>query len=239
MFNELLKSKNAPAALILLLVGALLAMVLPGLQTAFPGWAAGFIGLVMGSIAGVLLIYGRGASRSDLLVVRGSLKAALRGEQGARPVNMSPELAELFGVVDQLAAEIERRGEHSKELTSTGEKLKLELDKRADRVVQVDEELRLHMQALAAGLSDQSASIEQVASSMRQTAQVLGSVAESVEVLASSADESSSSIVEMRNNSDEVAANMSTLAESVRDTVSSIEEMAHSIKEVARNVDAL
>jgi methyl-accepting chemotaxis protein len=238
MLNDLLQSKNAPVALILLVAGLLLAMVLPAL-TPFPGWVAGFIGLTVGAIAGVLAMQGRGANRDELLAVRTGIKAAQRGERASRPAGISSDVAEVFNASDDLAADVEARHLKQKELEAAADKLRDEIDQRGDQVGQADQELLRLMDALSSGLSEQAASIEQVASSMQKTAQVLGSIAESVEQLAGSAEESSSSILEMKTTSDEVAANMSTLAASVRDTVSSIEEMAYSIKEVARNVDAL
>src|SRR3954452_2139608 len=180
MLNDLLQSKNAPGALTLLLVGLLLAVALPA-GTAFPGWAAGFIGLIGGAVAGVLAMQGSGANRDELLSLRTGVKAAHRAERSARPAGLSPELSEVFNAIDDLSAEVEARHHRIKELEANCDKLRGDLSQRGEQLAQTDQELRRVMDALTAGLSDQAAAIEQVGSSMRQTAQVLGSVAESVE----------------------------------------------------------
>ena len=56
MLNDLLQSKNAPGALVLLLVGVLIAVVLPAVMPVFPGWFAGFVGLLIGTVAGLVLM---------------------------------------------------------------------------------------------------------------------------------------------------------------------------------------
>lgn len=238
MLNDLLQSKNGPAALVLLIVGCLLGIALP-LVMDFPGSVAGALALVLGAMAGVLAMQGRGASRDELLALRTGVKAAQRGERAARSTALPPEVLEVWSAIDDLAAEVESGHKRVKEAEAASERQRGELDHRGDQFVQLEQDLKRAVDAIAAGLSDQAASVDQVVTSMHKTGQVLMQVAESVELLASSADESSSSILEMRTTSDEVAANMSTLATSVRDTVSSIEQMAYSIKEVARNVDAL
>jgi len=237
MLNDLFQSKNAPAALILFIVGVLVAVGLP--LSGFPGSIAGLIGLLVGGIAGVMLMQGRGASRDELLALRTGIKAAQRGERAARSSMLSSELTEIWSAVDDVAGEVEQSHHKLKESEVVAERLRDDHGDRGDQLVQADQELTRALDALATGLSEQATSIDQVGSSIKKTAQVLLQVAESVEQLASSADESSSSILEMRTTSEEVGSNMSTLAASVRDTVSSIEEMAYSIKEVARNVDAL
>jgi methyl-accepting chemotaxis protein len=232
MLNDLLQSKNGPAALTVLFAGVLVGIAAPALLDTFPGWIAGGVGLVLGATAGALAMQGRGANRDELLSVRTAIKAAQRGERAARSPAMSSEVSEVWSAIEDLATEVEHSHARAKEAEHA-------LEQRAEQFGQLDQDLKRAADAIAAGLADQAASVEQVTNSMQKTSQVLMQVAESVEQLASSADESSSSILEMRTTSDEVAANMSTLATSVRDTVSSIEEMAYSIKEVARNVDAL
>jgi methyl-accepting chemotaxis protein len=239
MFNDLFQSKNAPVALTLFFVGVLFAIVAPTGIEAFPGWLAGAFGLIMGAVAGVLAMQGRGANRDELLALRTAVKAAQRGERSTRAAALSSEVGEVWNAIDDIALSVETGHQKLKESEADGERLRGELEQRSDQLAQADSDLRRAADALAAGLADQASSVDQVASSMSKTAQVLLQVAESVEQLASSADESSSSILQMRTTSEEVGANMSTLATSVRDTVSSIEQMAYSIKEVARNVDAL
>jgi methyl-accepting chemotaxis protein len=239
MFNDLFQSKNAPVALVLMFVGFLFAIVMPAVNNQFPGWAAGFFGLIVGAIAGVLAMQGKGANRDELLALRTGIKSAQRGERAARSSTLSSEVVEVWSAIDDLASDVEDSRQKSKDGDVQVERLQHDLAQRAEQLAQADADLRRANEALAAGLADQAASVDHVANSMQKTAQVLMQVAESVEQLASSADESSSSILEMRTTSEEVGANMSTLAASVRDTVSSIEQMAYSIKEVARNVDAL
>src|SRR5262245_29508031 len=101
MRNDLSQSKNAPAALILLVVGVLLAVVMPAV-TNFPGWAAGAVGLIVGPVAAALYVMGRGASGEDLLAIRNAVKSAQRGELPARPMNLSADVAEVFTAIEDL-----------------------------------------------------------------------------------------------------------------------------------------
>ena len=238
MLRDLLQSKNAAPALILLVVGAMIAVLTPAVM-AFPGWAAGFLGLVAGFSAGVLAMQGRGASVDELLALRTAVKAAHRGERGNRPVALSRELAEAFEALDALAADIQVRAAKIKDLDESTKKLRGESERDAERMTAAEEELGRVVSELSSGVGEQAAAVEQVAGSMQRTSEALGSIAEDVEQLARNAEQSASSIVELRATGDEVAENMNGLSASVRDTVSSIEEMAYSIKEVARNVDTL
>src|SRR5688572_20415332 len=212
MFNDLFQSKNAPVALTLFFVGLLFAIVAPFAIDAFPGWLAGAFGLIMGAVAGVLALQGRGANRDELLALRTAIKAAQRAERAARPSGLSSEVSEVWSAIDDLALAVETNHEKLKDAEAANEKAQAEVEQRGELLAQADSELRRAADALAAGLADQASSVDQVSTSMHKTAQLLTQVAESVEHLASSADESSSSILEMRTTSEEVGANMSTLA---------------------------
>jgi methyl-accepting chemotaxis protein len=239
MLRDLLQSKNGIPALITFLAGALFAVFTPIVLPAWPGWAAGFIGITLGVIAGVIGMQGRGASVDELLALRTAAKGAQRGERGNRPLTISRELAEVFEALDVLAADVQVRAARIKELDESVKKLRTDNERETERVGSAEEELSRVVGELASGLSEQATAVDQVASSMQRTSEALGSVAEDVEQLARNAEQSASSIVELRATGDEVADNMNGLSASVRDTVSSIEEMAYSIKEVARNVDTL
>jgi methyl-accepting chemotaxis protein len=238
MLRDLLQSKNGPLALIIFAGGALFAVLTPAVMP-FPGWAAGFLGLLVGMIAGVTAMQGRGASVDELLALRAAAKGAQRGERGNRPIAISRELAEVFEALDALAADVQVRAARIKELDENVKKLRSDNERETERVGSAEEELSRVVGELASGLNEQATAVDQVASSMGRTSEALGSVAEDVEQLARNAEQSASSIVELRATGDEVADNMNGLSASVRDTVSSIEEMAYSIKEVARNVDTL
>ena len=238
MRNDLSQSKNAPVAVALLVAGVLIAVVLPA-STPFPAWAAGSVGLIMGLMAAVLGMQGRGASGEHLMAIRTAVKSAQRGERPSRPLNLTPEVAEVFLALEDLVGDADGRQHRVREIESGRDKLASELKERTEQAATLEQDQRRAFTALVDGLGEQAASVDQVSTSMRQTAAALSSLSDDVEQLASSAEDSASSIVQVKTTSDEVGSNMSMLGASVRDTVSSIEEMAYSIKEVARNVDAL
>jgi methyl-accepting chemotaxis protein len=238
MLNDLLQSKNAPAALILLAAGLLLAVILPAL-TDFPGWASGCIGLCIGAIAGVLALQGRGANRDELLAIRTGIKAAQRGERASRPAVLTRDLAEVFDAVDNLAVEIESRQLKLKELDAEADKFRGELDQRQVHFAQTGQELLRVMDALASVLADESASTDQVVGPLRQTVQVLGSVADSMEQLAGSAEESSAAVLGLASEVDEFAVQTGALVAGVRDALGAIERVSHEVRELEHTADAL
>jgi methyl-accepting chemotaxis protein len=225
MFRDLLQSKNGAPALVLLVLGVLLAIVTPAVM-AFPGWAAGFLGLLVGATAGVLAMQGRGANADELLALRTAIKSAQRGERGQRPTAPSRELSEAFEALDLVASDIQARAAKVKDLEDQAKKAKTEVDAFGERLATAEQELTRVVAELSAGLEEQGTAVEQLSTTMQRAGEVLGSVAEDVEQLARNAEQSASSIVELRATGDDVAENMSGLGTSVRDTVSSIEEMA-------------
>lgn len=165
MLSDLFHSKNAPAALILLFAGLLLAVLLPAVLP-FPGWAAGLIGLLLGGVAGVLAMQGKGANRDDLLAVRTGIMAAVRGERATRPTDMSPDLLEVFAATDELAAEVDGQKQRTRESETGLDGLRGELARREDGLVQTDHELLRAIDTLAAGSAEQLGSIDRVADSL-------------------------------------------------------------------------
>jgi methyl-accepting chemotaxis protein len=234
MIKDLLQGKNAVPTLIALAAGVLLAVVAPALLGA-AAWLVGLFGVAVGAVTILTAMRGVGASNDDLAALHTGAKAAVRGDKPQRPRQANDELRQVYDVLDDIALDLVQL---KKKLSDTEiSNTKAREDRR--EVLTVEKDLSTQVDDLGASLSEQVASVEQVARAVNEAGEVLRGVAENVEVLASSAEESSSSILEMRATNDEMAENMSNLASSVRDTVSSIEEMAYSIKEVARNVDAL
>lgn len=165
MFSDLFHSKNAPAAMILVVVGILMAVLLPTVLP-FPGWAAGMIGLLMGGFAGVLAMQGIGANRDDLLAIRAGIMSAVRGERATRPAEVSPELSQVFAATDELAAQVDGQRQRHRETESVLNGLRGELARRADGLVQGDDELLRAIDALTAGVAEQLGSIERIAETL-------------------------------------------------------------------------
>jgi methyl-accepting chemotaxis protein len=234
MIKDLLQGKNAVPMGMALFGGVLLAVVAPA-SVGLAAWAVGLLGVGVGALTIVVAMRNVGASNDDLAGLHTGAKAALRGDKPQRPRHLNEELRLVYDVLDDMTLELTQLKRKLGDTEQTASKA------REDRreVLIVEKDLSGQVDDLGASLSEQVASVEQVARAVNEAGEVLRGVAENVEVLASSAEESSSSILEMRATNDEMAENMSNLAASVRDTVSSIEEMAYSIKEVARNVDAL
>ncbi len=240
MLKDLVQSKNAIPALVVLAVGVIFGVIAPLATSSFaPAWVTGIGGLCLGGIAAFLALHGLGASEDDLLAIRTGAKAAHRGQRPSRPAYMPHAVAEIIDVLEGIAAEVEVKSHRVGELEQTINKSHAELDRQRKELGEAEQVLSAQIDEFTTGLNEQAAASEQAARSMVNTAEVLKQLAQNVEVLAQSAEESSSSILEMKATNDEVAENMTNLGNSVRDTVSSIEEMTYSIKEVARNVDSL
>ncbi len=237
MFKDLVQSKNAVPALVVLGTGLAIAAFSPLL--AMPAWVGGFFGTVLGFAAGLIALRGVGANDDDLFAIRTGTKAALRGQRPSRLANMPQAVSEILDVLDNVAVEIEQKTHRSVELEQALAKSHAEVERRNKELAEAEHALSTQLDSFTVSLNEQAVSIDQATRAMANTAEVLGQLSQSVEVLAQSAEESSSSILEMKATNDEVAENMSNLGNSVRDTVSSMEEMTYSIKEVARNVDSL
>ena len=132
----------------------------------FPGWAAGMIGLMLGGVAGVLAMQGKGANRDDLLAVRTGIMAAVRGERAMRPTEMSPDLVQVFAATDELAAEVDGQKQRNRESESGLDGLRGELARRVGGLAQTDDELLRAVDTLAAGFAEQLGSIDRVADSL-------------------------------------------------------------------------
>jgi methyl-accepting chemotaxis protein len=165
MFSDLFHSKNAPAALILVFVGLLLAVLLPSVLP-FPGWAAGIIGLMLGGVAGVLAMQGRGANRDDLLALRTGIMAAVRGERATRPTDLSPELAQVFAATDELAAEVDGQKQRNRASEAALDGLRGDLARSVEGLVQTDGELLHVIDSFGAGFAEHLGSIDRVADSL-------------------------------------------------------------------------
>lgn len=237
MLSDLFQSKNAVAALILVSVGLLLGTVLPAV-TSFPGWAAGFVGLCLGGIAGVLAMQGKGANRDELLAIRTGVKGAQRGERASRPAGLSEDLLHVFDSVDDLSGELASQKHKQREVEAAMEKLQGSVAQRGDQVSEVQHELARVLDALTNGLGDQTGFIDQTISVIQKRDQGLAALSEHVDQLKVAID-ASVTMLEMKSGHDEVSATLTALAARVHDTVLSIEEMAHSSKLVARGADGL
>jgi methyl-accepting chemotaxis protein len=238
IMKELLRSRNASTAFIVLGAGAVVAILMPIFMPA-PAWLMGGIGLFFGVASIALAMQGVSVGQESLQALKNGIRGVTRGQRASRPSEADAEINALFDALDALATDIESKSHRATELEKVAEKIKEETSRRQAELVAAEQELATQVQEFSTSLDEQAVSTEHAARAVTDMASVLRSVAESVELLATSAEESSSSILEMKATNDEVAENMSTLANSVRDTVSSIEEMAYSIKEVARNVDSL
>ena len=141
--------------------------------------------------------------------------------------------------MDDLAAEIASRQLKLKELDAESDRFRGELDQRQVHFAQAGQELLRVMDALASVLADESASTDQVVGPLRQTVQVLGSVADSMEQLAGSAEESSAAVLGLASEVDDCGVQTSALVASVRDALAAIERVSHEVRELEHTADAL
>src|SRR5262247_2677992 len=101
MLKDLVQSKNGVPALVVLGVGLGIAVFGPPLfMPMLPGWMAGLIGLVTGSIAALMAGRGGGANDDELLALRTGAKAALRGQSPSRPAGAQHSVVEILDVLD-------------------------------------------------------------------------------------------------------------------------------------------
>src|SRR5262245_16100574 len=133
MRNDFSQSKNAPVAGVLLVVGILIAVVMPAANNAVSGWLAGVIGLVFGLVTAWLAMQGGGAGGEAVMALRTAGKAAQRGERPARPMNLSPDVADVFTAIEDLVGDTDTRRERVREIEGSREKLAGELKERAEQ----------------------------------------------------------------------------------------------------------
>ncbi|HEY2734095.1 MAG TPA: hypothetical protein VGI70_08920, partial [Polyangiales bacterium] len=101
MLKDILQSKNAVPALVVLAVGVVFAVFAP-LFMQLPSWIAGLIGLTTGSVAVLMAMRGAGASDDELMVLRTGAKAALRGQMPSRPVYVSHGVADVLEILENI-----------------------------------------------------------------------------------------------------------------------------------------
>src|SRR5688572_1875103 len=106
MLKDLVQSKNGVPALVVLGVGLGVAVLGPPLfMPMLPGWMAGLIGLVTGSISAMMAVRGVGASDDDLLALRTGAKSAQRGQNPSRPATAQHAVLEILDVLEDVAQE--------------------------------------------------------------------------------------------------------------------------------------
>ncbi|MBN1962890.1 MAG: methyl-accepting chemotaxis protein [Deltaproteobacteria bacterium] len=101
------------------------------------------------------------------------------------------------------------------------------------------EAMSMSLTPLSEGLSQQSASVQEISRSLTERLVFHKELSENLDGLSHSAEESSSSVLQMVAINNEVRENIHNLSMSVQETTTAIEEMTFSSKEVAKNIEEL
>lgn len=237
MLNDLLQSKNAAAALILLVAGVLLAVVLPA-WTGFPGWAAGSIGLSIGAIGGLIALQGRGANRDELLALRTAIKAAQRGERAARSPAISADLQELFAAIDDVACEVESHKLRARDSDGAVDRVRAELAQRDEQANLTSDDLARALDGLSQLLLEQSSCTDQLALASRQTLQVFGESGDELEQLSARASASSAAWTSLGVEGDEFEGGVSALLLRARDSAGALDAIGHELRALDQSMRA-
>ncbi|MEY4576625.1 MAG: hypothetical protein RL701_1328 [Pseudomonadota bacterium] len=119
-----MQSKNGVPALVVSAVGLVFAVFAPlFMPVAPPAWISGLIGLLTGGVAVLMALRGAGANEEELLGLRTGAKAAQRGQAPSRPVSVSPAVADILDILEDIAGEIEQKGARVIELDQVSLKL--------------------------------------------------------------------------------------------------------------------
>lgn len=229
MLHDLLQSKNAPAALIVIVAGALLAVALPAL-TDFPGWAAGAIGLSIGTVAGLIVLQGRGANRDELLGLRTAIKAAQRGERAPRSAALSAELAELFAAIDDVAGEVETRQQRLREAELERDRARGELEQQQEQTARGRDDVARALDGLGELVSEQSSCADQLDASARQARQLWHAAADDLEQLAGRVDASASALTSLAAESQDGSADAAALLSGAREALAAIDALPQELR---------
>ncbi|HWC78207.1 MAG TPA: methyl-accepting chemotaxis protein, partial [Blastocatellia bacterium] len=113
------------------------------------------------------------------------------------------------------------------------------LQRAADSIETVVGEVLRGTQALASGVIDEAASVEETSKSISEINASMHSIGDSLQTLSQLSQSTSSSIVQMATSINHVSQNADELAQFVEDTASAIDEMAISVRKVADSTESL
>jgi methyl-accepting chemotaxis protein len=245
MLKNLLQSKNALPALVVLAVGLVFVVFAP-----VPAWIAGSMGVLSGSVAVLMALRGSGASDEELMLLRSAAKATQRGQTPARPMNVSPAVGEILEILDAAAGEIDQKSRRVNELDQNHNKLasdfgrlQSELEQRVTRNGEIDSAL-VRAQAEMEQRAIKSAELEQqlvrVQTDMSRVQNDVErrqrELTEAERALSAQIDEFTVGLNEQAGASEQASRSMLNTAEVLKQLAQSVEVLAQSAEESSSSI---